>query len=153
MATITQEKTFHKKDIFDLIKNISKKPYFEDSNRSVILFKENCFDILPQIPDNSIDMIFADPPYANIIHYTDSTEGDLSFLDIDEFLKEMVKVARESLRVLKPGRQCAILIEDTRRKKHVIPLGLELINIYLDAGFKLRELVIKRQHNCKTTGF
>jgi len=71
---------------------------------------------------------FAHPPYANIIHYTDAKEGDLSFFDIDNFLKEMLKVARESFRVLKPGRQCAILIGDTRRKKHVIPLGFKLIN-------------------------
>ncbi len=105
------------------------------------------------LKDNSIDLICAHPPYANIIHYTDSKEGDLSFFDIDEFLKEMSKVAKESFRVLKPGRQCAILIGDTRREKHVIPLGFKLINVYLDAGFKLRELVIKRQHNCKTTGF
>jgi len=105
------------------------------------------------LQDNSIDLICAHPPYANIIHYTDSKGGDLSFFDIDEFLKEMAKVAKESFRVLEPGRQCAILIGDTRRKKHVIPLGFKLINVYLDAGFKLRELVIKRQHNCKTTGF
>ena len=105
------------------------------------------------LQDNSVDLICAHPPYANIIHYTDSKEGDLSFFDINDFLKEMSKVARESFRVLKPGRQCAILIGDTRRKKHVIPLGFKLINVYLDAGFKLRELVIKRQHNCKTTGF
>ncbi len=105
------------------------------------------------LQDNSIDLICAHPPYANIIHYTDFKEGDLSFFDIDYFLKEMSKVARESFRVLKPGRQCAILIGDTRREKHVIPLGFKLINVYLDAGFKLRELIIKRQHNCKTTGF
>ena len=105
------------------------------------------------LKDNSIDLICAHPPYANIIHYTDSKEGDLSFFDIDDFLKEMSKVARESFRVLKPGRQCAILIGDTRKQKHVIPLGFKLINAYLNAGFKLRELVIKRQHNCKTTGF
>jgi len=105
------------------------------------------------IQDNSIDLICSHPPYANIIHYTDSKESDLSFFDIDEFLEEMSKVAKESFRVLKPGRQCAILIGDTRRKKHVVPLGFKLINTYLDAGFKLRELVIKRQHNCKTTGF
>ncbi|HRV04094.1 MAG TPA: DNA methyltransferase [Candidatus Ratteibacteria bacterium] len=105
------------------------------------------------LEDNSIDLICAHPPYANIIHYTDSKEGDLSFFDMGNFLKEMSKVARESFRVLKPGRQCAILIGDTRSKKHVIPLGFSLINVYLDAGFKLRELVIKRQHNCKTTGF
>ena len=105
------------------------------------------------LQDKSVDLICAHPPYANIIHYTDSKEGDLSFFDIDDFLKEMTKVAKESFRVLKPGRQCAILIGDTRRKKHVIPLGFKLINVYLDAGFKLKELVIKRQHNCKTTGF
>ena len=108
---------------------------------------------LSSLKDNSVDLICAHPPYANIIHYTDSKEGDLSFFDINEFLKEMVKVAKESFRVLKSGRQCAILIGDTRRKKHIIPLGFKLINIYLEAGFKLRELVIKRQHNCKTTGF
>jgi len=105
------------------------------------------------LQDNSIDLICAHPPYANILHYTDSKEGDLSFFDVDEFLEEMAKVAKESFRLLKPGRQCAILIGDTRRKKHVIPLGFKLIKVYLDAGFKLRELIIKRQHNCKTTGF
>lgn len=105
------------------------------------------------LKDNSVDLICSHPPYANIIYYTDSKKGDLSFFDIDDFLKEMSKVAKESFRVLKPGRQCAILIGDTRRKKHVIPLGFKLINVYLDAGFKLRELVVKRQHNCKTTGF
>jgi len=105
------------------------------------------------ISDNSIDLICAHPPYANIIQYTDSGEGDLSFYDIDEFLREMTKVAVESFRVLKPGKKCAILIGDMRRKKHVIPLGFKLINVYLDAGFKLKELVIKRQHNCKTSGF
>lgn len=108
---------------------------------------------LSLLKNNSVDLICAHPPYANIIHYTDSKEGDLSFLDINEFLKEMSKVAKESFRVLKPDKQCTMLIGDTRRKKHVIPLGFELINVYLNAGFKLKELVIKRQHNCKTTGF
>ncbi|MFN3821171.1 MAG: TRM11 family SAM-dependent methyltransferase [bacterium] len=108
---------------------------------------------LSLLEDNSVDLICAHPPYANIIHYTHSQESDLSFLETDDFLTEMSKVARESFRVLKPGRQCAILIGDTRRKRYVVPLGFKLIDVYLNAGFKLRELVIKRQHNCKTTGF
>lgn len=102
---------------------------------------------------NSIDLICTHPPYANIIQYTDNKEGDLSFLDVEEFLNEMAAVAAENFRVLKPGRQCAVLIGDMRRKKHVIPLAFKLINVYLEAGFRLRELIIKRQHNCKTTGF
>jgi len=105
------------------------------------------------LQSNSVDLICAHPPYANIIHYTDFKEGDLSFYEVDEFLKEMSKVAKESYRVLKPGRQCAILIGDIRKKGYVIPLGFKLIDVYLSAGFKLKELVIKLQHNCKTTGF
>jgi len=42
---------------------IKTEPYFEDRSRKVSLFHGNCFDILPNIPENSIDMIFADPPY------------------------------------------------------------------------------------------
>jgi len=105
------------------------------------------------IKNNSVDLICAHPPYANIIQYTEQEKADLSYLDIEDFLREMEKVASESYRVLKPGRQCAILIGDMRRHKHVIPLGFKLINVFLNAGFKLKELVIKRQHNCKTTGF
>ncbi|MFA5093325.1 MAG: site-specific DNA-methyltransferase [Candidatus Omnitrophota bacterium] len=63
MPTITQEKPINKKDIFSLTKKIPQASYFEDKKHSVILFKSDCFDVLPSIPDNSIDMIFADPPY------------------------------------------------------------------------------------------
>ena len=108
---------------------------------------------LSDIGNNEIDLICAHPPYAGIISYSSKVEGDLSRLSIKEFLEEMRKVAHESYRVLKPGSKCAILIGDTRKKKHVIPIGFQTINVFLNEGFKLKELVIKRQHNCKTTGF
>ncbi|MCX7610132.1 MAG: DNA methyltransferase [Ignavibacterium sp.] len=105
------------------------------------------------LEDASIDLICSHPPYANIIQYTESKDGDLSHLRIDEFLIEMEKVANESYRVLKPGKKCAVLIGDTRKNKRIVPLGFKLIDVYLKAGFELKELVIKIQHNCKTTGF
>jgi SAM-dependent methyltransferase len=108
---------------------------------------------LSDIPDASIDLICAHPPYGGIIKYSAKVQGDLSELSIQEFLSEMRKVARESLRVLKPGGKCAILIGDARKSKHVVPIGFQTVRVFLDAGFDLHELVIKRQHNCKTTGF
>lgn len=105
------------------------------------------------IKSNSIDLICSHPPYANIITYTNNQKDDLSNLDIDDFLKEMKNVAKESFRVLKSEGNCVLLVGDMRRKKCIIPLGFKLIDIYLKAGFKLQELIIKRQHNCKSSGF
>ncbi len=109
--------------------------------------------VLSDIVDESIDLICAHPPYAGIIKYSSKVKGDLSELDPNDFLKEMEKVAKESYRVLKPEGKCAILIGDTRKNKYIIPIGFKLIRVFLNAGFKLRELIVKRQHNCKTTGF
>jgi DNA modification methylase len=109
---------------------------------------------LSPIADDSIDLICSHPPYAGIINYSaDLVEGDLSSLSVSEFVSEMYKVAQESYRVLKPGRKCAILIGDSRKSKHIVPIAFQTIRVFLNAGFLLRELIIKRQHNCKTTGF
>lgn len=105
------------------------------------------------IQDKSVDLICAHPPYADIIQYTDNHNQDLSFFEIDSFLDEMSKVAKENFRVLKDDGYCAILIGDMRKNKNVIPLGFRLIDVYLENGFVLKELIIKRQHNCRTTGF
>jgi len=43
-----------------------KKPftvYYDDPKHSVKLLKGDCIDILNQARENSVDMIFADPPY------------------------------------------------------------------------------------------
>lgn len=105
------------------------------------------------IPDESVDLICAHPPYAGIINYSLGLEGDLSRCALPDFLAQMGQVAGESYRVLRPGGKCAILIGDTRQAKRVVPIGFQVISVFLEAGFVLRELIIKRQHNCKTTGF
>lgn len=105
------------------------------------------------IPDNSIDLICTHPPYANIIQYSENIEEDLSHLKINEFLEEMKKVASESYRVLKKDKFCAVLMGDTRKNGHMIPLSFYVMEVFENAGFKLKEMIIKEQHNCKATGF
>ena len=46
-----------------ILNKIKSKPYFEDSENNAILYKGDVFRILKQLPNNSIDMIFSDPPY------------------------------------------------------------------------------------------
>ena len=70
-----------------------------------------------------------------------------------EFLEEMKLVASESYRVLKKGRFCAILMGDTRQKGHMVPMSFDVMRIFENVGFKLKELIIKEQHNCRATGY
>lgn len=38
-------------------------PYFESKDKSFNVYQGNCMDIMPHFESNSVDMIFADPPY------------------------------------------------------------------------------------------
>ena len=105
------------------------------------------------VPDESIDLICTHPPYADIIKYSDGLKNDLSQLKVKDFFEEMKKVASESYRVLKKDKFCAILMGDTRQKGCMIPMSFDVMKIFQDAGFKLKELIIKEQHNCKATGY
>jgi DNA modification methylase len=108
---------------------------------------------LDAIKAESVDLIATHPPYAGIIKYTgDRVPGDLSAeRGLDGFLKGMRGSADESFRVLKPGKHCAVLIGDTRKHKHYVPIAFRVMQTFLDAGFVLREDIIKLQHNMKTT--
>jgi hypothetical protein len=119
------------------------------------------------------------PPYASIILYSHDCEGDLSKTfrkglsnegyakhtptlrkpkfrlssvhNIAEFAAEMCRVAQECMRVLKSGKHCAILIGDTRRNKHFVPITPRVLMSFLEAGFILREDIIKLQWKMKST--
>lgn len=116
------------------------------------LIVEKCNAIkLNFIKDGTIDFICTHPPYSNIINYSLDIEGDLSLYEDEKYFVEMKKVAKEALRVLKKGKYCAIMIGDRRVKGDVVPLGFNLMQIFLHTGFKLKEIIIKQQHNCKST--
>jgi len=105
------------------------------------------------IPNESIDLICTHPPYADIIKYSDGIDGDLSRLKVKDFLEQMKPVAEESYRVLKKGKFCAVLMGDTRKNGHMIPMSFDVMKVFQDVGFMLKEIVIKEQHNCKATGY
>lgn len=124
----------------------------EGANGKVYIHKGDARK-LDFIPDESIDFVCTHPPYANIIEYSEDIEADLSRCKIPKFLEEMQKVAFESYRVLKSDKFCAILMGDTRIKGCVQPMSFEVMKIFEVQGFKLKEIIIKEQHNCKATGY
>ena len=104
---------------------------------------------LENISDNSIDLICTHPPYMGIVKYSENTEGDLSLITSPaKFCLELYPAIEELYRVLKPNRYCAILIGDTRKSQHYIPLSYMVMQKFLQKGFILKEDIIKQQHNC-----
>ncbi len=104
---------------------------------------------LTALAENSIDLILTHPPYANIVKYSDSKNPDdlSSISSIHEFLDELEKGIRELYRVLKPDHYCALLIGDTRKGQHYVPLSHFVLDRCLKVGFALKEEIIKTQHN------
>jgi len=47
----------------EIINSIPQKPYYQDD--AVAIYCVDCRDILPYIPDKSIDLVLTDPPYPD----------------------------------------------------------------------------------------
>lgn len=123
-----------------------------ETNSKVFTQNGNATD-LHFIKDSCIDLICTHPPYANIIKYSKGIDGDISLLEVDEFLKAMRLVAKESYRVLKKGKMCAVMMGDLRKYGKVVPLGFRVMECFLKAGFMNKEIIIKEQHNCRLTEY
>ncbi len=108
---------------------------------------------LSLLDDNSFDLVLTHPPYMNIIKYSGGKiPEDLSNIgSLPKFCSEIEKIAKGLFRVLKPDKYCAILIGDTRKAKHFVPLAFNVMQRFLRVGFVLKEDIIKVQHHCKST--
>lgn len=61
------------------------------------VFLKDVFDLLKELPDKSVDMVFGDPDYNVGVKY-----GDTSYTKtFDEYIEWYINLAKESLRVLK----------------------------------------------------
>ena len=103
------------------------------------------------LKNKSIDFICTHPPYMDIIKYSNGIKGDISLLSGEEFYNSIKLVAKESFRVLKEKCYCAILIGDVRKNGLIVPVGFNVMELFLNEGFLLKEIIIKEQHNCKST--
>ncbi len=123
-----------------------------DTNSKIFTRNGNATDLY-FIKDSGIDFICTHPPYANIIKYSKGIEGDISLLEVEDFVCEIKKVAKESFRVLKKGKKCAVMIGDVRKYGKVIPLGFRMMECFLQAGFVNQEIIIKEQYNCRSADY
>ena len=100
------------------------------------------------IEDESIDLVFAHPPYWNLIDYSKEhglAKGDLStFPTLEDYLYGMEKNFKETFRVLRNGRYFCVLIGETFLKGgKVVSLDYYLTDLAFKVGFKFYTKIIK----------
>ena len=105
----------------------------------ITIYNANCFDILKQLPDKSVNLILSDPPYYKI--KTDS--WDNQWKKFDDYLDWIEKFALECKRVLKDNGSFYIFGDDKI---------IAYIQVRLDKHFTLlNNLVWYKRHNLATT--
>lgn len=87
----------------------------------------NSLELIKQIPDTTIDLVWFSPPYWNLHKYTENKNEIGYYQSLEEYLESLVQIQKESKRILKPSGNLVINIMDIVRKNTPIFLSDELI--------------------------
>ena len=141
--------------IKDFIQLINDVKYKYNNIHDIVLFYEDCKNIIKYIPDNTIDLFFTDPPYKlcqggmtsklskknhkGLIfncNNKNSKNGNGGFFFNEIKFKDWLG---EVYRVLKDRSHCYIMVNDRNLN--------ELINEALKVGFKLLNILVWKKNN------
>ncbi|MBD3193178.1 MAG: N-6 DNA methylase [Candidatus Heimdallarchaeota archaeon] len=137
-------------------KNLSQQTLVPENNewlkKQEIILGDSLKLLKSEFEPESFDLVFAHPPYWNLIKYYEEysaenqqIEGDLSSLEtLEEFNQKTTEIFKGVYRVLKPGRFFCVLIGEAFAKGgEVIPLDYYLTKIGLDINFEFYTKIIK----------
>lgn len=110
------------------------------------LRKDNCLEIMKDIPDNSIDLIVTDPPYKVTSRGSAGNSGGMLKKEINrkgqvfEFNDiSCKKYAPEFYRILKDGTHCYVMTNHTNL--------IEMLNVFTSVGFNFVKCLIWNKGN------
>jgi DNA modification methylase len=84
----------------------------------------DCFELIKELPDNSIDLIITSPPYADIVNYG----KNISIQKPQDYCDWLLPIFNEIQRVLKPSGSFILNINDTCKNGVRNPFIYELIH-------------------------
>jgi DNA modification methylase len=102
------------------------------------IYNGDCMDVIPQLPDDSIDLCVYSPPFAGLYIYSSDKRDMSNNESFEDFLIQYEFLVNEVSRVLKPGRICAVHCQDiiVQTTKHNLwDFPHEVIKLHLKYGF------------------
>jgi len=137
-----------------------KYPENKWSSQQKIIQGDSIVYMKDYIKKNTIDLVFAHPPYWNLIDYSQyysQVNDDLSSLkSFNEFLIKVDVMFKGIYKILRKDRYACILIGDVfPNEKMTIPLDFYFTEVALKNNFQFINKIIKITHNSssKNRGF
>lgn len=145
----------------------------EKNNLFHIIYNDDCRNLKKYLKDNTVQLTFTSPPYANfiqkslrdreethktsIIKYANNSTvkqysqrvEDFGNLDYQNFLKEIKIILADNLQVTKRGGYSVWVVKDYRDTKNKIPyidFHSDLANVGKDVGWLYQDLIIWNQN-------
>ncbi len=123
------------------------------------LYHEDALNLGRRLKPHSADFVLTSPPYWDILlakrsadrrrqrHYGEHAADLGRSGDYGSFLESLAAVFRQVHAVLKPGRICAVVVMDIRKKNRFYPLHADLCAALQPIGFQLEDIIIwDRRH-------
>jgi len=90
---------------------------------SSVILQGDCFELIKEQPDNSVDLVITSPPYSSIVNYG----KDISIYKPQDYCDWLLPLFNEIYRVLKPSGSFILNINDNCSKGYRNPFIYELI--------------------------
>jgi DNA modification methylase len=106
------------------------------------IYNSDCMFVMPQIPNEGVDLVIYSPPFAGLYNYS-SSENDFSNCETKEqFLEQYEFLIKELARVTKPGRINAVHCTDVFDNScRLWDFPHEIIRLHEKYGFEYRNRI------------
>lgn len=108
------------------------------------IYNSDCMKVIPNLPENSIDLSIYSPPFAGLYNYS-SSEHDFSNCESKEqFLAQYEYLIEQIARVTKPGRITAVHCTDVIMRdagEYLWDFPHEIVRLHEKHGFTYRNRI------------
>lgn len=106
------------------------------------IYNSDCMEVLPTLPDNSVDLSIYSPPFAGLYNYSSSERDFSNCENKEQFLEQYEYLVAEIARVTKPGRITAVHCTDVFDNScRLWDFPHEIIRIHEKYGFQYRNRI------------
>ncbi len=110
--------------------------------REYAIYNSDCMEVLPTLPDESIDLSIYSPPFAGLYNYSTSERAFSNCESKEQFLEQYDYLVGEIARVTKPGRITAVHCTDVFDNAcRLWDFPHEIIRIHEKHGFQYRNRI------------